>query len=335
MPTIPPRFIAQRGFGKAALAADVLASVSLVIYGIIELATREHAWGVAPLAVGLITLALGILVYAHMSLTHKAVNNSYRSYDTLLDISEMLRRQSDYIRRIADNSSLSEWAKRIVYREKDYEYLRDTIQGAMVRQDWVIAERLIQDMDDEFGLHEEAATLRHELAKARQATAEEKIATALKRFEALCSAQKWDQAHQDSTRLLALFPEDPRIAELPRVLEQRRQQFKRKLLREYDDAVRTQNVDVAHRLLFELDHYLAPNEAAALKESARGVFKAKLLQMGVEFSLAVSDHRFNRAIDVGERLMREFPNSRYAQEIQSMLPALRQRAVQEISAHDD
>ena len=126
---------------------------------------------------------------------------------------------------------------------------------------------------------------------------------------------------------------DQRIVGLPRELDLRRQQYKRTLLKEYDEAVRTQNVDVAHRLLFRLDHYLAPNEAAALKESARGVFKAKLLQMGVEFSLAVTDKHFRRAIDVGERLIREFPNSRYAQEIHSTMPVLRQRAVQEAHAH--
>lgn len=283
---------------------------------------------------GVLVFSLAVLLYTHFSLTHKAASNSYRLHDALLDIADLLRRQGEYMRMISENSSLSDWAKRVVYREKDYEYLHDTIQGALARQDWMAVERLIQELDEQFGLHEEAVRLGEELAQARKSTAEERVAAALRRFEQLCQAQKWEQAQRESQRLQGLFPGEPRLAGLAREAELRRQQYKRDLLKRYDDAVRTQNVDEAHRLLFELDHYLAPNEAGALKESARGVFKAKLQQMGVQFSLAVTDKHFRRAIAVGERLIREFPNSRYAQEINGMMPALRQRAVQETDGRE-
>lgn len=306
----------------------------MAAFGVYAWSAKGHFWGGALLAGALAGLGLSVVLYAHVILTHRAVNNSYRAYDALLDIAELLRRQNGYTRTIAENSSLSEWAKRIVYREKDYEYLHDTIQGAIVRQDMVAAERLIKEVDEEFGLHEEATRLREELVRARQATTEEKVAAALRRVDALCEARKWEQARRESERLKALFPSEARIAGLPPELELRRQQYKRRLLKDYDEAVRLQDVDRAHRLLFELDQYLAPNEAAAMQESARGVFKAKLQQMGVQFSLAVSERQFQKAIDVGERLVREFPNSRFAHEITGMLPVLRQRASQGANHHE-
>ncbi|MGD8453311.1 MAG: hypothetical protein PVJ57_15975 [Phycisphaerae bacterium] len=334
MPTIPPRFRALRNFARGATAVIVIGSLGAIGYGIFAWAVLNDPRGVGWLSGGLAVLALGLLLFTHFSLTHKAASNAYRSYDALLDIVEQMRRQSDMLRTIADNSSLSEWAKRIVYREKDYEYLRDTIEGASARQDWVSAERLIRELDEEFGMRDEAAKLRAELEQARRATAEEKVAAALERVDSLCESHKWEQALRESERLLSLFPGEPRIAALTREVDLRRQQCKRTLLKDYDQAVRNHDVNTAHRLLFELDHYLAPNEAAALKESARGVFRAKLQQMGVQFSLAVTDHQFRKAVAIGERLGREFPNSRYAQEIATMMPALRQRAEQDTPARE-
>jgi hypothetical protein len=332
MPTIPPRFGALRIFARAALSLAVISTVGGVALGVYQGAAKGD-WDARLITGGLGLLALTILIYNLIILTHKAASNSYRTYDALLDVAELLRRQTDYIRTISENSSLSEWAKRIVYREKDYEYLRDTIQGATVHQDWDAVDRLIEELDEQFGLHEEAARLRAEQARARQATTEEKVVAALQRFDSLCAGQKWEQARRESERLKVLFPAEPRIASLPRELDRRRQEYKRRLLKEYEEAVRLHNVDLAHRLLFELDHYLAPNEAAALKETARGVFKAKLQQMGVQFSLAVTDKQFRKAITIGERLVREFPNSRFAQEIISTMPVLRQRAAQEAGHH--
>lgn len=334
MSTIPPRFRALRIFARSALGLAIVSFGYMAACGIYAWSAKGHVWGGALLAGALAGLGLTVVLYAHVILTHRAASNSYRAYDALLDIAELLRRQGGYTRTIAENSSLSEWAKRIVYREKDYEYLHDTIQGAIVRQDMVAAERLIQELDEEFGLHEEAARLREELASARQATTEEKVAAALKRVYALCEARKWDQARRESERLQAMFPSEARIAGLPHELDLRRQQYKRSLLKEYDEAVRLQDVDRAHRLLFELDQYLAPSEAAAMQESARGVFKAKLQQMGVQFSLAVSEKQFRKAIGIGERLVREFPNSRFAHEIISMLPVLRQRASHSANDHE-
>ncbi len=172
--------------------------------------------------------------------------------------------------------------------------------------------------------------LSDKLQQARRATTEERIAAAVARFNMLCDQRKWEQARVEYQRLAVLFPGYPAIAELPRHLEQRRQEVKQLLLKEYDQAVRNDDVERAHRLLFELDQYLAPKEAEPLRESARGVFRARLEQLKTRFTLAVSYKQFASAIEAGEQLMREFPNSGYAQEISKLLPVLRQRAAEQV-----
>ena len=327
---IPSRHENLRRLATAALIVDVIGSLGAGGYGAFELAVhRDLPLGLAFLGGGLAGLLIGVLLYCQVLLVYKFVNYAYRAYDALLEASEFLRRLEEHSRTIAENSSLSEWAKRIVYREKDYEFLRDSIQWVIVRQDWESAEHLIRDLDTEFGYHDEAAHLREKLEQARRATTEERVAAAVARFDALCQQHKWDQAQAECERLAALFPGHAAIDELPHEIERRRQELKQKLLKDYDQAVRTQDVDRAHSLLFALDQYLVPKEAEALKESARGVFRARLEQLKTRFTVAVSYRQFPSAIEAGERLIREFPNSGYAQEISKLLPILRQRTRQQ------
>lgn len=329
MSDAPSRHDELRRLATGALVAALLGAAAACIYGLYEWwGAGNRALGVGFVAGGVAGGLLGVLLYCQILLVLKFVNYAYRAYDALLEASELLRRQEEHTRTIAENATLSDWAKRVVYREKDYEFLRDTIQGAIVRQDWESARHLIQDMEREFGYRDEAASLLEKLEQARRATGEERIAAALARFDSHCKQQKWGQALAECERLKALFPGDTRIANLPREIERRRQEHKQELLRQYEQAVRNSDVDKAHRLLFALDRYLLPNEAESLKESARGVFRARLEQLKTQFTLAVSDRQFPTAIQAGEQLLREFPNSGYAQEISKLLPILRQRSNQ-------
>ncbi len=297
------------------------------LYGLITGdANRGVGLEVGLFAIGLIAALGGILLYCQVLLLHKFVSYSYRAYEALLASAELQRRQEEQIRSIAENASLSDWAKRIVYREKDFEFLRDTIHGAIVRQDWQTAEHLIRDVDTQFGYHEEATQLRQQLELARSATSEQRIAAAQDRFEKLCGDQNWAQAESELQRLRDLFPDDSRIVELSAELERRRDGVKTHLLKDYEQAVRNEDVERAHRLLFALDQYLVPAEVESLKKSARNVFRARLEQIKTRFSIAVSYKQWHNALAAGEQIVREFPNSGYAQEISKLMPTLRQRA---------
>jgi hypothetical protein len=74
--------------------------------------------------------------------------------------------------------------------------------------------------------------------------------------------------------------------------------------------------------------YLTPNEGLALQESAKDVFRTKLHNLGVKFSLAVTDKQWTEALQTGEQIVRDFPNSRMAKEIREKIDILRQRSQQ-------
>lgn len=311
----------------AAVGATFLAflGIGATAYGAQLAKVGGFSSGSGFILTGVALIGLSLLLYSHVVLTHRVVNNSYRMYDAMLEVSQTLKRHSDWLHQISENSSQSEWSKRIIYREKDYEFLRDTIHGLVVRQDWEATDHFIDEVDKEFGYHEEAQRLRAEVTKARSATTEEKVQAALVRFNKLCGERKWDRAVLEIERLRVLFPNENRIAELPRELEHRKSSFKQVLLNQYNEAVRVQDVDRAHDLLFELDQYLTPAEATGLRHSARGVFRAKLHQLGAQFSLAIAERNYDQAIEVGHQLIEEFPNTRYAREIEDMIPKLQRR----------
>jgi hypothetical protein len=334
MPTPPTTHGQLRNLINTILVVLVLAALGAWVYGVYVLTTGPGiVLGISFLALGLFAMLFGVLVYSQVFLLQKFVSYSYRAYEVMLAAAELQRRQEEHIRTIAENSNLSDWAKRIVYREKDYEYLRDSIHGAIVRQDWEAAQHLISDMETEFGYRDEAAHLHEQLDKARKATIDERISAAVARFDKLCDEHKWAQAVAECRRLQSLYPDEARVGSLFEEIERRRDEVKLQLLKDYEEAVRNDDVERAHRLLFALDQYLMPAEAEHLKESARNVFRARLEQIKTRFSIAVSYKQFHNAIAAGEQLIREFPNSGYAQEISKLMPTLRDRARKQPTPH--
>ncbi|MEM8783700.1 MAG: hypothetical protein AAGE65_12715, partial [Planctomycetota bacterium] len=84
--------------------------------------------------------------------------------------------------------------------------------------------------------------------------------------------------------------------------------------------------DGAMKLLKELDKYLQPGEAKQFEEVARGVIGKQRDNLGVQFKLAVHDKEWLNSVRIGEQIIREFPNTRMADEVRGMLDLLRERA---------
>jgi hypothetical protein len=70
--------------------------------------------------------------------------------------------------------------------------------------------------------------------------------------------------------------------------------------------------------------YLSPNEGLALQEAAKDAFRTKLHNLGVRFAMAVSDRQWDNALEIGQQIMKDFPNSRMSVEIREKLHVLRQ-----------
>lgn len=240
-------------------------------------------------------------------------------------VEAMMEESAQNVKSLAELAPLSDRAKRLLHRDREVESLREAIHEDIIRQDFARAEELASTIETELGYAEEAAEMRKEIAKSRDATLEEKLDLAVARIDELCNDRKWARALREAQRVIRLFPDNPKVASLPDRILKARNDVKRQLLQAYGEAVRKNDVDSGVKLLQELDLYLTPQEGAALQESARGVFKARLHNLGVQFAICVADHRWEDAIAAGEGIIAEFPNSRFAQEVQEKLQLLRSR----------
>jgi hypothetical protein len=107
-----------------------------------------------------------------------------------------------------------------------------------------------------------------------------------------------------------------------------RDDHKRELETRFLEAANRDDVEGAMALLKELDRYLGPEEAERLAEVAQGVVAGHRENLGVQFKLAVNDHRWAEAARTGEAIIEEFPNTKMADEVRSMIDVLRTRATQ-------
>ena len=230
------------------------------------------------------------------------------------------------IKELAELAPLSDQAKSLLFRDRELEALREAIHEDLMKQDYTTAEALVETIETKLGFADEAARLRNEIDRSRVATVEEKMDLAIQRIDELCAASKWASAIRESQRVLRVFPENPKAASLPDRIKKARNSRKRELLQAYGEAIRKNDVDRGIELLQDLDTYLTPQEGAALQESARGVFKARLHNLGVQFAICVTDQRWADAIAAGGEIIKEFPNSRFAQEVREKMDLLRSRA---------
>jgi hypothetical protein len=287
-------------------------------------ATESMLWVVLVTA-ELVALMWSIVIYGLVRAV-AAGQGATTSLGSRIDrIETLMDETSRGIRELAELAPLSDRAKRLLHRDREVEALREAIHEDIIRQDYTRAEDLAKTVETELGYGAEAAELRAEIAKSRNATVEEKIDLAIARIDELCNDRKWARALRETQRVLRLFPNNPKVVSLPDRIMEARNNVKRQLLQAYGEAVRKNDVDSGVKLLQELDTYLTPQEGAALQESARGVFKARLHNLGVQFAICVTDQRWQDAITAGEAIIAEFPNSRFAQEVREKMRLLSSR----------
>ena len=239
---------------------------------------------------------------------------------------ERLDQMSILVNTISEQQLLSDRAKSIAYRVKDREALRGAISEEMAKQDWEAAMVLADEIERGFGYRGEAARVRKEIDAKRQETVRRQVSDAMQTIDRHTRAEQWSAALREGERLQQQFPDNETVRNLPVEIENRRQAHKRQLLSSWTDAVARHDVDGSIEILKQLDTYLTPAEAESMQETARSVFKEKLNNLGKQFASAVQDHKWAEAIRVGEAAIREFPNSRIAQEVRENMESLRQRA---------
>jgi hypothetical protein len=311
--------------GLAGVAAIAIVGV-ILFAGQREYGSERFLLGITAFAGAVVIGGVFILIWGLVDVLLKLEANTFRMYEVLRELETSGEGRREYLRSIAENAQLSDTARSITHREKERTALRLAINEEIIRGDWEAAYALVELLEARHGYKNEAMRLRQELDQSRDQEQNQELYDRVERVRSLITARDWDRARHEMEALVAQYPNHEQVRELPKFFAKCRNDHKRQLLKEWDDSVQRNEIDRGITILKELDQYLTRNEAAALEESARGVFRAKLHNLGVQFSLAVADHNWKQALEVGRQIVDEFPNSRMAQEVHDHMEVLSKRA---------
>lgn len=310
-------------------ATAMIGAAILIVLGIIGRGDSPRVWMVAA---GGVVLVAAIWLMAVAPLILKMESSLARQLDAFRDLHEILVKHSAILEAIAENTRISDAAKSLARRDQELDALRATIRDDIRKEKWDAALTLIDEMERRFGYKEEADRVREELDDARRERIQKKLSEAVEMIESHFQSHEWDRAQSEIDRLVSALPDDTRVLGLQDRIEALKEQHKQELKAAWDDAVRRHDTDHAIDVLKELDVYLTPAEGQALQASARNVFKEKLLQVGIQFRFAVTERRWQDALNTGLELIRDFPNARMANEVREVLDTLRERARQTAEA---
>ncbi len=307
------------------LASLFFACIILAI-GIVLIAAPPHnRWGMLAVGCGAFVV-LGISWPIAQILASAKILDNASTEELLQPIIDRLDQMSILMNLMSEQQLLSDRAKVVAFREKDREAVRRAIQEEIARQDWEAAFALADDVEHTFGYRSEAERLRGEIRARRQDGVRKQINEVIAIIDRHTRSEQWNGALREAERLMGMFPDNEQVKNLPHEIDARRQAHKKQLLQSWQEAVARHDVDGSIEILRQLDPYLTPAEAEGMQETARGVFKEKLNNLGAVFANAVRDHKWPEAIRAGEQIIREFPNSRIAQEVKEKMDALRARA---------
>ena len=257
---------------------------------------------------------------------HRLCRNSIAMMEGVRSLRSSQRQNEAIFTQISENLLLSDAIKSVAFRDNDQAVLKEAIKQDSRREKWESAELLIDELERRFGCRVEAQRLREELLNYRNASTRDKIESSVKNIESLWMIHSYGDAQKEIENLLRLYPDDEQVLNLKGQTEKRRNGHKKELLDRLHQTVESNDVEQGVEILKLLDPYLTVSEAAALEESARDVFRAKLHNMGVQFSLFVTERKWTQALNVGKHIVDEYPNSRMAQEVREKMNALEQRA---------
>ncbi len=286
---------------------------------------------VPPLAwlllTGVFLFAIIITISKLIKLLDAVQDNSVK-LERLIDA---LEKNRTVLEQIDQSSRLSDAAKAMILRDSDRQFVREAVLSKIQQEDLDTAYEIIDDLANRTGYKEMAIQLRAEADKHHGATDQERIEKIIAQIEQLFESYQWVKANIEIEKLIHTFPDSEEAKSMRRKLLIKREERKKLLLNAWDDAVNRRATDRSLEILKELDLYLTPQEAVTLQEAARDVFKDKLHNLGVQFSLAVSGEQWDKALEIGRQIIHDFPNSRMSEEIREKMDVLKQKVQQQTS----
>jgi hypothetical protein len=267
-----------------------------------------------------------VLAFAILALLGEIFRASRESGAKLDNLAEILVRNNNLLTQVTQAAHLSDTAKEIVFRELEQMQLGEAALNKLHQHEFDAAGAMIDAMEQSPRYKDLGVKLRKMAEKYRTATEEGRVQQIISHIENLMDQVHWAQASVHIDNLIKTFPYSEKAQTMSSRLRERKDMRKGELLCEWDKAVLSKNTDQSLDLLKELDQYLTPAEAVALQESASTVFRTKLHNLGVQFSMAVTERKWNDALETGRQIIQAFPNSRMASEIRSRLDILQEHA---------
>ncbi len=242
------------------------------------------------------------------------------------DMPQRLDEIADAIKDLREHAALSDDARRILARHADREVLKHAIEEDIVRGDHDGAMVLIAELGEQHGQRASAEGFRQRIDRSRSSDYDAEVIAAVADLDALVVQRRWDLALADAARVTRLYPDSPRVHQLRERVESARSAYKDELERRFLVAAREESPQQALSLLKQLDEFLTEQEAEPYRELARGVIGKARDNLGAEFKLAVQDRHWPHAAALGQRIIAEFPNSRMAAEIRTVIDNIRAKA---------
>ncbi len=276
-----------------------------------------------------LVLMLGALVFlsallAMLSRVFKILDALRENRSKLEEVTGALKKISTNLKQINHSTRVSEAAKAIAFRDADIQSLREVVLDKLEKQDFNGANEIIDEVAKRPEYEELAEQLRTSVDKYHTTSDQERINQVISHIEKLFENCQWARASAQIEGLIGAYPNYEQAKEMRQRLFDKKQERKKILLAAWDDAVRNQETDRSLEILKELDFYLTPNEGLALQEAARDVFRTKLHNLGVQFSISVTEKKWTNALDIGQQIISDFPNSKMSEEIRGKLDVLMQ-----------
>ncbi len=277
----------------------------------------------------LLVFILGALVFISALLS--MLSRVFKILDALRDnsvkleeVTSALEKISSGLAQINHSTRVSETAKAIAFRDADRQSLREAVFDKLQQQEFSAAEEIINEIAKRPEYKELAEQLKIQTNRYHDATDHERLNQVIAHINKLVDDCQWGRASAQIEGLIKAHPDNEQAKAMRQILLDKKQERKRILLAVWDDAIQRQETDRSLEILKELDQYLTPNEGLALQEAARDAFRTKLHNLGVQFAIAVTEKRWVGALDVGQHIIADFPNSKMSAEIRGKLDVLKQ-----------
>ncbi len=303
-----------------------LIGIQMFVMGYLLAGRKVTANGWSVGAATFLMLAVAVFGFAVLLLTRKNIQSIHDTSELLEDVSEIAKKNRDILGRVERMMRLSNTAREIVFQDAERMELAEAVLAKIQQRDFDGTEKIIKLIAAQPQYGDLADQLLRRLEAFRNGTEEEQINQIVAHIQELCDGYNWGQASARIVKLLKDFPDSIKAKSALEDFHRKKDMRKRGLIGAWDAAVRDGDTDRSLEILKELDLYLTPSEGLALQESASSVFKTKLHNLGVEFSVAVTEQNWGKALEAGEQITANFPNSRMAQEIRGKIGILRQRA---------